>query len=83
MGIVADLIQVYIIILLARAILSWVVPPGGHGFLADANRVVFKFTEPVLAPVRRLMPPVRLGGVAIDLSLFVVVLVLQIVRSSL
>ena len=48
--------------------------------LGSARRVIYQFTEPVLAPVRRVVPPVRLGGVMFDLSLtlvFIVVVLLQ------
>ena len=37
-------------------------------------------TEPVLAPVRRVLPPVRLGSMSIDLAftaVFVLVMVLR------
>jgi YggT family protein len=48
--------------------------------LGPARRVIYQLTEPVLAPVRRVVRPVRLGGVMLDLSLtvvFVAVVVLQ------
>ena len=38
-------------------------------FVAEAvNRVANAITEPVLGPVRRLLPPMRLGAGAMDLS---------------
>jgi YggT family protein len=43
------------------------------------QRVLGKICEPVLAPIRRIVPPVRVGGAGIDLSVlivFVVVIVL-------
>jgi YggT family protein len=43
-------------------------------------------TEPVLAPVRQVLPPVRLGSVSIDLAftvVFVLVLVLRTIVAGL
>ena len=56
------------LLILARVILSWI-DPGGRGTIA---RFVFQMTEPILAPVRRLLP--RTG--MLDLSAFIVLLVL-------
>ena len=36
-------------------------------------------TEPVLRPIRRILPPVRAGGMAIDLSLILVILIAEII----
>ncbi len=40
-------------------------------------------TEPVLAPVRRKLPPVHLGGMSLDLSVTAVLVALILVRSVL
>jgi YggT family protein len=42
-------------------------------------RALDRITEPVLRPIRRLLPPVRAGGMAIDLSLIIAILFLEIV----
>jgi len=47
------------------------VDPGGNQFL-------YSVTEPVLGPVRRILPPVRMGAVGLDLSPFIVLVGLQI-----
>ncbi len=58
---------VFLLALWARVILSYFsLRPGGP---AEAvNRVANAITEPVLGPVRRLLPPMRLGAGAMDLS---------------
>lgn len=59
------LLQVYSYVLLARALVSWI--PN----LDPYNPIVqflYQITEPVLEPIRRLIPPV--GGV-IDISMLV------------
>jgi YggT family protein len=43
------------------------------------NAALYRLSEPVLAPVRRLIPPARLGGMGLDLSFIVVFLGIQLV----
>ena len=48
--------------------------------LGAAQRVIYQLTEPVLAPVRRVIKPVRLGGVMLDLSVPVVFIAVVVLR---
>jgi len=51
--------------------MSWVrIEPGSP--VASIYSVVFNLTEPVLGPLRRAIPPVRLGMAALDLSPIIV-----------
>jgi YggT family protein len=43
--------------------------------------IIYDITEPVLRPVRRLLPPIRMGGMAMDLSPIIVFIVLGILRA--
>jgi YggT family protein len=70
-------LQVFLLCLLARAVLSWF--PSSGGALDSVRRALMTITEPVLAPVRALLPPVRLGAVGLDLSFMVVFFVILIV----
>ena len=58
-------------LLLARVILSWTSPTGGGAFAA----FVYQATEPILAPIRRVLPPT--GGV--DWSPLVAILLIGVV----
>lgn len=71
------LVSLYILAIIARAILSWF-PIGYDSPLASVSNVLSAVTEPVLGPVRRAMP--MMGG--FDLSPIVVILGLQIVARS-
>jgi YggT family protein len=71
-------VWVYILILFARALLSWFPSQPGTA-LYSVVRALDRLTEPVLRPIRRLLPPVRAGGMAIDLSLIIAILLLEIV----
>jgi YggT family protein len=68
---VCRLIQAYIIILFARIILSWFpVSPGGG--MSTVYGFLYTLTEPVLGPIRRLIPPIGMGGMGLDLSPMIV-----------
>jgi YggT family protein len=51
--------------------------------METVRSVLFTITEPVLAPVRSLLPPVRIGGMGLDLSFMVVVLVVIVLQGVL
>lgn len=84
LGLVLGLAQ---LVLLARLVVDWgsllAGPPAYGGIRARATQALYAITEPVLAPVRRLLPPLRLGGVGLDLSFIVVFIALSVLRSIL
>ena len=64
---------------LSRRIASWIRPPM-EGPLRTLWTVLYEFTDPVLRPFRNLIPPIRMGAMAMDLSpilVFVIIGVLQ------
>ena len=85
LGIVSLVLLVMQLLLVARAILDWSVVlagPSAHGSIRSRlSAGVFAVTEPVLAPVRRALPPLRLGGVGIDLAFIVVFLSIIVLRA--
>lgn len=64
------LLTVYIWAIILRAVFSWVYVPSMY----QVARFLYRLTEPVLRPVRRLVPPARLGG--LDISPIIVVLLI-------
>lgn len=71
---ICKLAYLYLIILFARILLSWFpISPGTP--MATVFSFVYSATEPVLGPVRRMMPP--MGG--FDLSPLIVILFYQLV----
>jgi YggT family protein len=66
-------IQLYLIIVFVRIIMSWFPPTPGTAY-ARIFEVFDRLTEPVLAPIRSVLPPVRMGVAALDLSPIVVFL---------
>jgi YggT family protein len=75
--IIAQLIQLYIFAIFARVVLSWFpLSPGGVG--ASVFSFLFTITEPVLGPLRRVIPP--MGG--FDLSPIIALVALQLIAGS-
>lgn len=68
------LLNIYWWILLIRALISWVSPDPYNPIVVFLQRA----TEPVLEPIRRLVPPERMGG--IDLSPLIAMLAILFVR---
>jgi YggT family protein len=77
LGIVCLLLNLYIYVLIARIILSWI--PSLPEPLVPLARGLRMLTDPVLTPVRGLLPPVRIGVAALDLSPILVFLALSLV----
>jgi YggT family protein len=65
-----------------RVILSWFpVNPGTA--MATVYSFLYAVTEPLLGPIRRLIPPMGVGGMGIDLSPMIVLFGLTILTSAL
>ena len=72
------LLQAYIVVIFVRVILSWFpISPGSA--MASVYRIVYSITEPVLGPIRRVMPGVGVGGMGLDFSPIIVLLLLEII----
>ena len=73
-GFVGWLLDVYSWVIIAAALMSWVSPDPRNPVVMFLRQV----TEPVLWPIRRLLPPWKTGG--LDLSPLIVLLVIQFVE---
>jgi YggT family protein len=74
------LLQAATLILFARIILEWIPVSPDHP-VARLRSTLRLVTEPILAPVRRLIPPVRAGGMALDLTPLIVILLLSLIAA--
>jgi YggT family protein len=85
LGIVSMALLVFQVLLVVRAVLDWSVVLAGPsvpgGVRSKVTAAVWRITEPVLAPVRRALPPVRAGGVSFDLAFIVVFLAIILLRA--
>jgi len=77
MEIVCVALQLYVFVIFGRVILSWF-PMTEGGALQGIDTFLRMLTEPVLGPLRRAIPALRMGGMAIDLSPMIVIFVIYI-----
>ncbi len=69
---VRDAVQLLTLLVVVRAILTWI-PSVDYGH--PLIRMIMRLTDPILNPIRRVMPPI--GG--LDLSPVIAILLLQLV----
>ncbi len=78
---IITLIDIYVYVLIAMVVLSWLfafnVVNYNNQFVRQLHQIITQLTEPVLEPIRRLLP--NLGGV--DLSPMVLLLGLFFARN--
>jgi YggT family protein len=67
------ILNLYELVIFARVILSWVNADPYNPIV----RFIYNITEPVLAPIRQLLPTERIG---IDFSPFIVILIIQLIQ---
>lgn len=63
------ILTIYMYVIIARAILSWVSPDPYNPIV----QMLYKITEPVLNPLRRLIP---MGKMGMDLSPMIAILII-------
>lgn len=66
-------LRLYELILIVRVVISWIRVDTSHPVV----QWIYKLTEPVLAPIRLLIPTEKIG---IDLSPIVVLLIITLIR---
>jgi YggT family protein len=77
---VATLLEIYFYAVLAWVILSWIRVSSTHP-LGKVQIFLDRIIYPVILPIRRVIPPIRLGGGALDLSPIILLIGLRILIS--
>lgn len=72
---------IYIVVMFAYVIFSWVPRPPEP--LVPVRLGSAALVDPLLRPLRGVIPPLRLGGVALDLSIIVVFIGVRILQGVL
>jgi YggT family protein len=75
------LVLVYLVLIFIRILTSWIPRMPYNRYLAAFLKFVSDVTDPYLNMFRRILPPVRMGPGALDLSPIVATFVLIIVSS--
>ena len=82
MLVIAPLLQIvlgaFLLCLFVRAIFSWFEPYPKNRI----HQITYQITEPILAPVRRLVPPIGGFDIAFVLVFFAVSMILQLVQRA-
>jgi YggT family protein len=72
LGILLLLLQILTYALIGRALLSWFDP----GMRWPISRILADVTEPLIAPIRRVVPPLGM----IDISFIVAIILIQVLE---
>ena len=77
-GIAYLAVLIYLLLLLARLVLEWIQSYAREyrpsGLVLVLFEVVYTLTDPPVKGLRRLIPPLRLGAVSLDLSLMILLI---------
>ena len=77
MRIVCAFIELYLLVFFANAVLSWI--PGGGTAVTQIRQFLRDVTEPVIAPVRRVVPPAGMFDISYLIVSFGLVILQQAV----
>ena len=84
-GILLLLLYIAFVVLIARLVLDWVQMLARHwrprGLVLVFCEGLYSITDPPLRAVRRVIPPLRLGAVMLDLSPMILLIAIFILRS--
>jgi YggT family protein len=83
--IVSSVLLVFLVLLFARFVVDWVMVLARswrpQGLVAAGLEVVYTTTDPPLKVVRKVIPPLNLGTVRLDLGFMVLLIAVLILRS--
>ncbi len=71
-------LQIYSFAVLAWIIMSWIAVSSSHP-LGRLQVFLDRIIYPVILPIRRVIPPIRIGGGALDLSPIVLLIGIRII----
>ena len=78
LDLVATLLNIYFFAVLAWIVLSWIPISPGHP-LGRVQGFLDMIILPVIRPIRNVIPPIRLGGGALDLSPIILLITIRII----
>ena len=83
--IVSAVLLVFLILLFARFVVDWVMVLARSwrpsGLVAAGLEVVYSTTDPPLKAVRKVIPPLNLGSIRLDLGFMVLLIAVLLLRS--
>ena len=83
--IVSSVLLVFLILLFARFVVDWVMVLARSwrpsGVVAAGLEIVYSTTDPPLKAIRRVIPPLNLGSIRLDLGFMVLLIAVLLLRS--
>ena len=83
--IVSSVLLVFLVLLFARFVVDWVMVLARswrpNGLVAAGLEVVYMTTDPPLRAVRKVIPPLNLGSIRLDLGFMVLLIAVVLLRS--
>ena len=84
-GIISTVLLVFLLLLFARFVVDWVMVLARSwrpsGIVAAGLEVVYLTTDPPLRAVRKVIPPLNLGSIRLDLGFMVLLIAVVFLRS--
>ena len=83
--IVSSVLLVFLVLLFARFVVDWVMVLARSwrpsGVVAAGLELVYSTTDPPLKAIRKIIPPLNLGSVRLDLGFMVLLIAVLILKS--
>jgi YggT family protein len=83
--IVSSVLLIFLVLLFARFVVDWVMVLARSwrpsGVVAAGLEVVYTTTDPPLKAVRKVIPPLNLGSIRLDLGFMVLLIAVVVLRS--
>lgn len=79
-------LQIYIYLLIARMVISWIPLVAGawkpRGFVSSCFEIVYTLTDPPIKLLRKIIPPLDLGGLSLDLAFMAVLVIVYVLQRA-
>jgi len=83
--VLSSVLWVYLLVLMFRLVMDFVFQFSRsyqpRGAMLVALEATYTLTDPPLKLIRRVIPPLRLGGISIDLAFLVLIIILWVLQS--
>ncbi len=84
-SIISSVLLVFLVLLFARFVIDWVMVLARSwrpsGVVAAGLELVYSTTDPPLKAIRKIIPPLNLGSVRLDLGFMVLLIAVLILKS--
>lgn len=77
-SILSVFLQIMMWAIVIRAVLSWFDPRGQN----PISRALIEFTEPIIAPIRSIMPRMGMIDISPMVAIFVIIILQQMIQSA-